>query len=44
VRETIKNKKVIERLLYSSPDTGKMAVHESDIPVLQESEKKPYIQ
>jgi NADH-quinone oxidoreductase subunit F len=32
VRETIIKKKVIERLLYSDPDTGKIAVHESDIP------------
>jgi NADH-quinone oxidoreductase subunit F len=31
VSQTIKNKKVIERLLYADPSTGEKAVHESDI-------------
>ncbi|MGB9627763.1 MAG: NADH-ubiquinone oxidoreductase-F iron-sulfur binding region domain-containing protein [Thermodesulfobacteriota bacterium] len=32
VSQTIKEKKVIDRLLYADPITGEKAVHESDIP------------
>ena len=32
VSETIKEKKVIERLLYVDPDTNEKIVHESEIP------------
>ena len=32
ISETVKGKKVIERLLYVDPNTGEKAVHESDIP------------
>jgi len=32
VSETIKGKRVVERLLYVDPTTGEKAIHESDIP------------
>jgi NADH-quinone oxidoreductase subunit F len=32
VAETIKGKRVVERLLYRDPTTGEKAIHESDIP------------
>jgi NADH:ubiquinone oxidoreductase subunit F (NADH-binding)/(2Fe-2S) ferredoxin/Pyruvate/2-oxoacid:ferredoxin oxidoreductase delta subunit len=32
VAQTIKAKKVVERLLYVDPSTGEKAIHESDIP------------
>jgi NADH:ubiquinone oxidoreductase subunit F (NADH-binding)/(2Fe-2S) ferredoxin len=32
ISETIVGKKVIERLLYTDPNTGEKAVHENDIP------------
>ncbi|MEN8245342.1 MAG: NADH-quinone oxidoreductase subunit NuoF [Thermodesulfobacteriota bacterium] len=32
VTQTIKDKKVVERLLYKDPETGEPAVHENDIP------------
>jgi len=32
ISKTIKGKKVVDRLLYVDPTTGKKAIHESDIP------------
>ena len=32
VAQTIKEKKVVDRLLYVDPATGEKAIHESDIP------------
>ena len=32
ISETIKEKKIIDRLVYTDPKTGEKAIHESDIP------------
>ena len=32
ISETIKEKKVVERLLYTDPSTNEKIVHESEIP------------
>jgi len=39
VSETIVQKKVIERLLYTDPDTNKKIIHESDIPFYKHQER-----
>ena len=39
VSQTIKEKKVIDRLLYVDPTTGEKAIHESDIPFYQNQER-----
>ena len=39
VSKTIKEKKVIERLLYSDPDTNEKIIHESDIPFYKNQER-----
>ncbi len=40
VSQTIKEKKVVERLLYADPTTGERAVHESDIPFYGNQERR----
>ncbi|HUU02993.1 MAG TPA: NADH-quinone oxidoreductase subunit NuoF [Myxococcota bacterium] len=40
VSQTIKEKKVVERLLYTDPTTGERAVHESDIPFYKNQERR----
>ncbi len=40
VSKTIKEKKVVERLLYEDPLTGEKAVHEYDIPFYRNQERK----
>jgi len=39
VSETIKGKKVIERLLYTDPSTNEKIVHESEIPFYKHQER-----
>jgi len=39
VSKTIKEKKVVERLLYVDPTTGERATHESDIPFYRNQER-----
>jgi len=39
VSETIKGKKVVNRLLYVDPTTGEKAIHESDIPFYKNQER-----
>jgi NADH:ubiquinone oxidoreductase subunit F (NADH-binding)/(2Fe-2S) ferredoxin/Pyruvate/2-oxoacid:ferredoxin oxidoreductase delta subunit len=39
VSQTIKEKKVVDRLLYADPATGEKAVHESDIPFYKNQER-----
>ncbi len=39
ISQTIKEKQVIERLLYSDPVTGKKIVHESEIPFYKNQER-----
>ena len=39
VSQTIKEKKVIERLLYTDPDTNKKIIHESEIPFYKNQER-----
>jgi NADP-reducing hydrogenase subunit HndC len=39
ISQTIKEKKVIERLLYTDPNTNEKIVHESDIPFYKHQER-----
>ena len=39
VSQTIKEKKVVDRLLYVDPNTGKKAIHESEIPFYKNQER-----
>lgn len=39
ISETIKGKKVVDRLLYVDPTTGEKATHESDIPFYKNQER-----
>jgi NADH-quinone oxidoreductase subunit F len=39
ISETIKEKKIIERLLYTDPDTKEKIVHESEIPFYKNQER-----
>jgi len=39
VLQTIKEKKVVDRLLYVDPATGEKAIHESDIPFYKNQER-----
>jgi NADH:ubiquinone oxidoreductase subunit F (NADH-binding)/(2Fe-2S) ferredoxin/Pyruvate/2-oxoacid:ferredoxin oxidoreductase delta subunit len=39
VSQTIKNKKIVDRLLYVEPGSGEKAVHESDIPFYKNQER-----
>ncbi len=39
ISETIKEKKVVDRLLYVDPTTGEKATHESDIPFYKNQER-----
>ena len=39
VSQTIKEKKVVDRLLYADPTTGEKAIHESDIPFYKNQER-----
>jgi NADH-quinone oxidoreductase subunit F len=39
VQTTVKEKKVIDRLLYNDPVTGEKAIHESDIPFYQNQKR-----
>ncbi len=39
ISQTIKEKKVVERLLYVDPTTGEKATHESDIPFYKNQER-----
>ena len=39
VSQTIKEKKVVDRLLYADPTTGEKATHESDIPFYKNQER-----
>ncbi|MBN2333305.1 MAG: 4Fe-4S binding protein [Deltaproteobacteria bacterium] len=39
VSETVKEKKVIERLLYTDPDTGEKITHEEEIPFYKHQER-----
>ena len=39
VTETVKNKNIIDRLLYEDPGTGEKAVHESDISFYRNQER-----
>jgi len=39
VSQTIKEKKVVDRLLYADPATGEKATHESDIPFYKNQER-----
>ena len=39
VSQTIKEKKVVDRLLYVDPATGEKAIHESDIPFYQNQKR-----
>jgi len=40
ISETIINKKVIERLLYTDPDTGEKILHEEDIPFYKKQTRR----
>ncbi len=40
ISQTIKDKKVIDRLLYVDPNTGKKVIYESDIPFYKNQERK----
>jgi len=37
--ETVKEKKIVERLLYSDPDSGEKIVHEDEIPFYKHQER-----
>lgn len=39
VEKTIKEKKVVDRLLYVDPNTGEKAIHEADIPFYKNQER-----
>jgi NADH-quinone oxidoreductase subunit F len=39
ISQTIKEKKVIERLLYTDPDTNEKIIHESEIPFYKNQER-----
>ena len=39
ISETIKGKKVVERLLYTDPDTNEKIIHESEIPFYKHQER-----
>jgi NADH-quinone oxidoreductase subunit F len=39
ISQTIKEKKVVDRLLYEDPLTGKRAIHESDIPFYKNQQR-----
>jgi NADH-quinone oxidoreductase subunit F len=39
ISQTIKDKKVVDRLLYLDPDTGERVIHESDIPFYKNQER-----
>ncbi len=39
VAETVKGKKIVERLLYSDPDSGEKIVHEHEIPFYKNQER-----
>lgn len=39
VSQTIREKKVVDRLLYVDPDTGEKEIHESDIPFYKNQER-----
>ncbi|UCE64391.1 MAG: 4Fe-4S binding protein, partial [Nitrospirota bacterium] len=39
IAETIKEKKVVERLLYTDPETDEKIIHESDIPFYKHQER-----
>jgi NADH-quinone oxidoreductase subunit F len=39
ISQTVKDKKVVDRLLYVDPDTGEKATHESDIPFYMHQER-----
>jgi len=39
ISETIKEKKIVERLLYTDPDTKEKIVHESEIPFYKHQER-----
>ena len=39
VSQTIKEKKIIERLLYTDPDTNEKIIHESEIPFYKNQER-----
>jgi NADH-quinone oxidoreductase subunit F len=39
ISQTIKEKKVVDRLLYVDPTTGEKAIHESDIPFYKNQER-----
>lgn len=39
ISQTIKDKKVVDRLLYVDPNTGKKAIYESDIPFYKYQER-----
>jgi (2Fe-2S) ferredoxin len=39
ISQTIKEKKVVDRLLYLDPSTGEKATHESDIPFYKNQER-----
>jgi NADH-quinone oxidoreductase subunit F len=39
ISQTIKDKKVIERLLYTDPDTNEKIIHESEIPFYKNQER-----
>ncbi len=40
VEQTLKRKKIIDRLLYADPNTGEKAVHESDISFYRNQERQ----
>lgn len=40
ISQTVKDKKVIDRLLYVDPNTGEKAIYESDIPFYKNQERK----
>ena len=44
VSQTIKEKKVVDRLLYVDPTTGEKATHESDIPFYKNQDTKHHRQ
>ena len=39
ISQTIKEKKVVERLLYTDPSTNEKIIHESDIPFYKNQER-----
>jgi len=39
IEQTIKKKKIVDRLLYVDPNTGEKATHESDIPFYKNQER-----